>query len=111
MKEEQPQDVWINGMVASQSLEPRIELMTSTGIRMTWSVAEARKIAYDLEVMCSRTEADAMIVRFFMNHELPMQAAAQLMKEFRDFRAQLDGEEVTGKVGPPMWNGEGEDPR
>lgn len=103
-------DVWINGMVASQTLQPRIELMTNTGIRMTWSAAEARKIAHDIVTMCSRTEADAMIIKFFTDRDLPLQAAAALMKDFRDFRAELDGEEIEGKIAPPTWNGEGEEP-
>jgi hypothetical protein len=106
--EPEPQDVWINGMVGHTTLQPRIELMSSTGIRMTWSVAEARKIANDIVTMCSRTEADAMLVRFFMARELPMEAAALLMKEFRDYRAELDGEKVEGKQGPPTWGGEPE---
>ena len=101
-------DVWINGMVAASTLQPRIELMSSTGIRMTWSVAEARKIANDIVTMASRTEADAMIIKFFGKAEFPPQAAVHMMREFRDYRAELDREEVEGKEEPPTWGGEGE---
>jgi hypothetical protein len=110
-EEKQEADVWINGMVASKSLEPRIELMSSTGIRMTWSIGVARKIAHDIIIMCSRTEADAMIVKFFKERDLPLEAAAALMKDFRDYRAELDQEEVEGKIAPSSWNGEEEPPQ
>lgn len=46
--------------------------------------------------MAARTEADAVILKFFSKDELemPETAVAAFMQEFRDFRAELDREVV-----------------
>ncbi len=43
--------------------------------------------------MASRTEADAMVLKFFDKEEYPSGAAAAVMVAFRDFRAELDEED------------------
>jgi hypothetical protein len=66
------------------------------------TMAEARKVAMDILVMASRTEADAMIVKFFREKlDAPQQATAALMVDFRDFRMALDLEPVEGTYDQP----------
>lgn len=65
------------------------------------SMAEARNIAHDLLTMCARTEADAMILKFFDRNEFPSGAAAAIMVDFRDFRFRLDMEPVGRSVSDP----------
>jgi hypothetical protein len=55
---------------------------------------QARQVAEDMLVMASRCEADAMILKFFSHFNLPMEAAAGMLEEFRDFRAGLDDEKI-----------------
>lgn len=85
---------WVNGIVAQRNIEPYIQLSNEKGMIAQMSMGEARQVAHDILVMCSRTEADAMIYKFFKKSELPMEAAAAMMQMFRDFRAELDDEEV-----------------
>lgn len=70
------------------------------------SIAEARNIAMDILIMCSRTEADAMIYEFFSKNKFPMEAAAALMYEFRQFRQNLDEEKITTTVSEPIMSHE-----
>lgn len=93
----EPQEIFINGIVAARDQQPYIQLTTSNGIMSQWNVTEARKIANDILVMCSRTEADAMLIKFFGKMDFPPGAAFELMKEFRDYRHELDMIEVEGK--------------
>ncbi len=65
------------------------------------SMSEARNFAHDILNMCSRTEADAMIHRFFSEREWPEAAAAALMLDFRNFRVELDSEHVDTFVDTP----------
>jgi len=100
--EPQPVDVWVSGLVAARDHQPYIQLMTSNGIMTQWNVAEARKIANDIVTMCSRCEADAMLVKFFGKMEFPDGALAALMHEFREYRHSLDMVKVEGKDDPDM---------
>lgn len=93
----EPQDIFINGIVAARDQKPYIQLTTTNGIMSQWNVTEARKIAHDILIMCSRTEADAMLIKFFGKMEFPPGAAFELMKEFRDYRHELDMMHVEGK--------------
>jgi hypothetical protein len=63
------------------------------------SMAQAQRIAMDMLIMAARTEADAMIHKFFSRMEFPEGALAALMQEFRDFRAELDQEKLERKYG------------
>jgi hypothetical protein len=85
---------WVNGIVAARDKKPYVQLSNEKGIIGQLSMAQARQVAHDILVMCSRTEADAMILKFFDARELPENAAAMLMQDFRDFRAELDDEEI-----------------
>lgn len=59
-----------------------------------FSMAEARNIAHNILTMCARTEADAMIHKFFNKNNYPEGAANALMGDFREFRSQLDAEPI-----------------
>ena len=63
----------------------------------SFQIAEAKNFANDILVMCSRSEADAMIHKFFNKQELPLHAATLIMHEFREFRMELDAQ-VPGKT-------------
>lgn len=91
----------INGIVAARNHKPYVQIGTEeTPVIAQMSVGEARQIARDIEAMCARTEADAMILKFMMNRvftsdaEQGLLAAGMMMTDFRDFRAQLDDEAV-----------------
>lgn len=83
-------DIWVNGVVAVRDGNPYIQLSNEKGMIAQLSMSEARQIANDIVVMASRTEADAMIVKFFASKGLPSEAAGMLLVEFRDFRHDLD---------------------
>jgi hypothetical protein len=85
---------WVNGVVAQRDEKPYVQLSNEKGMVAQFSISEARQVAMDILQMSARTEADAMILKFFKKAELPMGAAAALMAEFRDFRAELDAEEA-----------------
>jgi hypothetical protein len=91
------QHILVAGLVAVRNGEPYIE-MDVDGRRVQLTMTEARQIANDIYLMCSRTEADAMIVRFFSDNSLPPGAAAELLIRFRDFRAKIDQEKADRTV-------------
>jgi hypothetical protein len=64
-------------------------------------MAQARNFAMDILQMCARTEADAMIHKFFSDEKFPPAAAANLMLEFRLFRHALDSEPVERTIHTP----------
>jgi hypothetical protein len=81
--------ILVNGLVAERDGLPYIHLDVN-GRLVQLSMAEARQVAFDLLTMCGRTEADAMIVRFFKDQDLPQGAAVEMLVRFRDFRHDLD---------------------
>lgn len=95
---------WVNGIVAVRNKQPYIQLSNEKGMIGQFSVTEARSIANDIMLMAARTEADAMLIRFFEQMELGDQAAALLMNQFRDYRAELDAQKVERSIdeGPPQ---------
>ena len=84
----------VTGIVAARDKKPYIQLANADRLIAQLSLAEARQIAQDILVMASRTEADAMLLKFFDKQEFPTGAGAALMVAFRDFRAMLDDEKV-----------------
>lgn len=56
---------WVNGIVAMRDGLPYLQLSNENGIICQLSMSEARQIAQDMLVMASRTEMDAMVVKFF----------------------------------------------
>lgn len=87
-------DFWVNGIVAVRDGKPYIQLANEKGMIAQLSMSEVRQIAMDMLVMASRTEADAMIHKFFAKEEFPQDAANALMMAFRDYRAELDAEKA-----------------
>lgn len=81
---------WVNGIVAARDKKPYIQLSNENGMIAQFSMSEARQVAMDILAMAARTEADAMIFKFFEKEEFPDAAGNALMLEFRDFRAELD---------------------
>lgn len=96
----------VEGIVALRDTEPYIVLYADGERIAQLSVAEARNIARDIERMCSRTEADAMIHRFFTREGFPAAAGSALMLEFRNFRSRLDAQAVEKTESEPR----GEEP-
>jgi hypothetical protein len=94
------QHVFVDGIVAQRDKEPYVRLTVgSGGAQLT--IAEAHKIATDILTMAARTEADAMILRFFSKAEFPDGAAAAIMLDFRTFRLEQDRKIVEGVVVDP----------
>jgi hypothetical protein len=85
---------WVNGVVAVRDGLPYIQLSNEEGMIAQLSMSEARQVADDILVMASRTEADAMIVKFFEQFDFPKEAASGMLIQFRDFRAQLDADKA-----------------
>ena len=83
---------WVNGVVAVRDHQPYVQLSTENGMVAQFSMSEARQVAMDILQMAARTEADAMVLKFFKKSEFPDGAAEALMMEFRDYRAELDRE-------------------
>lgn len=92
--------IMINGLVSARDFEPYVQIDVD-GHLVQLSMAQARNIARDIERMCARTEADAMIHRFFSKQDFPSGANAAVMLEFREFRSRLDAEEVETSESDP----------
>jgi hypothetical protein len=93
-------NILINGIVSMRDKQPYLQIDID-GKLAQLSMADARNIARDIEVMCARTEADAMIHKFFSAQGFPKDAGAALMLSFRDFRSQLDAESVEKSESDP----------
>lgn len=93
--------VSVEGIVAHRDKQPYIKLFRNSDPIAQMSVAQARNFAHDILTMCARTEADAMIHRFFSARNLPEEAGAALMLDFRMFRHELDSEEVERTIHTP----------
>lgn len=87
-------DFWVNGIVSNRDQQPYVQLSNEKGIIAQLTMSQARVIAMDILVMASRTECDAMVLKFFSQFELPDAAAAGMLMEFRDFRMELDEEKL-----------------
>jgi hypothetical protein len=85
--------VFVDGIVAARNKEPYVRL-TVNGERAQLSIAEAHSIANDLLNMAARTEADAMVLRFFEKKEFPDGAAAAIMLDFRRYRQEQDARPI-----------------
>jgi hypothetical protein len=92
---------WVSGIVAVRDNQPYVQLANDKGMIGQFTVSEARSVAQDLMIAASRAEADAMIWKFFSDRDLPQQAAAALMQDFRDFRHTLDMEQVEKSESDP----------
>lgn len=94
-------ELLVTGIVAARDKQPYIQLSNENGMAAQLSMAQARNLCIDILQMCARSEADAMLVKFFAEHEFPMAACDALLIEFRDFRAMLDDEVIeTSRTDP-----------
>lgn len=85
--------LWVNGIVSVKDKQPYIQLSNENGIFSQLTMAQARNVAMDILQMCARTEADAMIHKYFEEVGHP-EISGQIMLGFREFRAKLDDEAV-----------------
>jgi hypothetical protein len=85
--------VFVDGIVAQRDKQPYVRLFVN-GEKVQLSIAEAQKVARDLLMMAARTEADAMILKFFDKKDFPLGAAAAIMQDFRSFRQAQDDKPV-----------------
>ena len=92
--------IFIDGIVAARNKEPYVRV-TVNGEKAQLNIAEAKKIAGDLLTVAARTEADAMVLRFFSDNKFPEGAAAALMLDFRYFRQSQDEKPVEGTAVDP----------
>jgi hypothetical protein len=86
--------IQVDGIVAVRDKQPYLRLFANGRQVGQLSMAQARNVAMDILQMCSRTEADAMIHKFFSKQDFPEGANNALMVEFREFRKALDEEPV-----------------
>lgn len=89
---------WVNGIVAVRDKMPYIQLSNENGLIAQLTMGQAQRIAMDILVMAARTEMDAMVLKFFNKAEFPEGAGASLMMALREFRAELDAEQVEHKI-------------
>lgn len=92
--------VFVDGIVSSRDQEPYVRLIVN-GEKAQLTIAEAHKIALDVLKISARTEADAMVFRFFEDQQFPKGAAAAIMNEFRYYRQRQDEKAVEGTVVDP----------
>lgn len=93
----EPFHLIVDGIVAQRNKEPYVRLLQNDKPIAQLTVTQARKIAMDMFVMASRTEADAMLIRFFEgNLQAPSQATRAMLQEFRMFRFALDEDKAEG---------------
>jgi hypothetical protein len=92
--------IFVDGIVAARDHEPYVRLIVN-GEKAQLSIAEAKKIANDLYTLASRTEADAMILRFFSDHQFPEGASAAVMLDFRKYRQAQDEKPIEQVIVDP----------
>ena len=91
----------VEGLVAARDKQPYVQLFKGRKPIAQLTVAQARNFASDILTMCARTEADAMIYKFFSDRQLPDGAAGAIMQDFREFRLALDSELVEREISTP----------
>ena len=92
--------IFVDGIVAARDKEPYVRVIVN-GEKAQLNMAETKKIAMDMLATAARTEADAMLLRFFSDNKFPPGAAAALMLDFRYFRQTQDEKLVTETVVDP----------
>lgn len=92
--------VFVDGIVAARNKEPFVRIIVN-GEQAQLNIAEAHKIATDMLKVAARTEADAMVLRFFSDNQFPPGAGAAIMQEFRYFRQRQDDMEVESMTVDP----------
>jgi hypothetical protein len=93
--------IGVEGIVVKRNKQPYILIFRGKTQIGQMTMTAARNFAHDILNMCARTEADAMIFKFFEKVEFPEQAAAAAMLDFRVFRLELDKEVPDTSVSVP----------
>jgi hypothetical protein len=96
--------ITVDGIVAARNHQPYIRLIVNgetAELTTQLTIAEAKKIANDLYSLAARTEADAMILKFFSEKDFPPAAGAAIMMEFRGYRQAQDEQPVEGVIVDP----------
>ena len=101
MAQAKHEGIVVEGIVARRDGQPYVKLFKDGVPFAQLTMAQARNIAHDILTMCARTEADAMIVKFFSARNLPEAAVGGLMLDFRVFRHALDTEPVERTIHTP----------
>ena len=91
---------FVDGIVSHRDHEPYVRISIN-GERVQLNLAEAFKIARDILISAARIEADAMIFKFFIEHDLPQAAAGMLMQDFREYRLRQERKPVSGSTVDP----------
>lgn len=91
----------VAGIVAARNEIPYVQIASEQKVIAQLTVAEARKVAFDILTSAHNATADAMIIKFFRKTELPREALAAFMQEFRNFRHELEHENVEGFESDP----------
>lgn len=84
----------VSAIIAARDKQPYIQIIIEDGNNAQLTMSQARQVAADILTICARAEADAMIYKFFDAADYPRGAAVEVMKQFRDYRAELDDETV-----------------
>ena len=92
--------ITVDGIVAARDKEPYVRLIVN-GEKAQITIAEAHKIANDLLKTAARTEADAMLFRFFQKWDFPEEAAVTFMQDFRYYRQMQDDKPVDQNITDP----------
>jgi hypothetical protein len=92
--------LFVDGIVAARDHEPYVRVVIN-GEKAQLSIAEAHKVAHDILKIAARTEADAVVLRFFSDKQFPKGAGVAIMRDFRDYRYQQDEKKVEGMTVDP----------
>lgn len=84
-------DFWVAGIVSADDKEPYVQLLNEKGVIAQLSVAQARIIAMNILVQCSRSEMDTMVYKFLENlgMEVDSEMPGGLMRAFRQYCSQM----------------------
>jgi hypothetical protein len=86
--------LWISGVIAVRDQKPYIQFSTEKGMMAQLSISAAQHVAMYILQIAASIKTDTMLLKFFNNSRVPRESAVNLMKEFREFRAELDMEEA-----------------
>jgi hypothetical protein len=85
-------DFWVAGIASARDNQPYVQLSNEKGMIAQLTMTQARQIAMDMLVQCSRAEMDAMVLGFVVKMGMPPNAVGLMMQHFREFRSALDNE-------------------
>jgi hypothetical protein len=103
-------EFWVAGIVSQRDKQPYVQLSNEVGLIAQLTMTQARQIAMDMLVQCSRAEMDAMVLAFVEKMDLPPNAGPLMMRDFREFRSAFDNEVLErAEDNRPPYPTEGQD--